>query len=119
MVARFLSDINVRPDVSGLPPNVVTGLTHLANNAAGLLVIVAGLGIAVSLVGWVFASFTGNPQLAERAKSSFGVSVLAFFGGTSPALVSWAKAGALSTSAIASRDVRIIGLSSGLVVPRP
>ena len=77
MVARFLTDINVRPDVSGLPPNVVIGLTHLANNAAGLLVIVAGLGIAVSLVGWVFASFTGNPQLAERAKSSFGVSVAA------------------------------------------
>ena len=77
MVVRILSDINVHPDVSGLPPNVVTGLTHLANNAAGLLVIVAGLGIAVSLIGWVFASSTGNPQLAERAKSSFGVSIAA------------------------------------------
>lgn len=77
MVVRLLTDISVHPDVSGLPPNVVAGLTHLANNAAGLLVIVAALGIAISLVGWVFASFTGNPQLAERAKSSFGVSVAA------------------------------------------
>ena len=77
MAIRVLSDINVHPDVSGLPPNVVAGLEHLANNAAGLLVIVSGLGIAASLVGWVFASSTGNPQLAERAKSSFGVSIAA------------------------------------------
>lgn len=77
MVVRHLTDINVHPDVRGLPPNVVTGLTHLADNAAGLLVIVAGLGITVSLIGWVVASFTGNPHLAERAKSSFGVSVAA------------------------------------------
>ena len=77
MVVRYLSDINVHPDVSGLPPNVVAGLIHLANNAAGLLVVISGLGIAVSLIGWVLASFTGNPQLAERAKSSFGVSIAA------------------------------------------
>ncbi len=75
MLATVLSDINVRPDVSGLPPSVVAGLAHLANNAAGLLVIVSGLGIAVSLIGWVTASFTGNPQLAERSKSSLGVSI--------------------------------------------
>jgi hypothetical protein len=77
VVIRVLSDINVHPDVSGLPPNVVAGLEHLANNAAGLLVIVSGLGIAASLVAWVFASSTGNPQVAERAKSSFGVSIAA------------------------------------------
>lgn len=75
MLITVLSDINVRPDVSGLPPGVVAGLAHLANNAAGLLVIVSGLGIAVSLIGWVIASFTGNPQLAERSKSSLGVSI--------------------------------------------
>lgn len=74
----FLStDISVRPDLSGLPPSVVAGLSHLANNAAGLLVIVSGIGIAVSLVGWVFASFTSNPQLAERSKSSLGISISA------------------------------------------
>lgn len=77
MARPFLFDINVRPDVSGLPPNVIAGLAHLANNAAGLLVVVSGIGIAVSLIGWVIASFTGNPQLAERSKSSLGVSIAA------------------------------------------
>lgn len=77
MLFRALDDIAVRPDVSGLPPNVIAGLVHLANNAAGLLVVVSGIGIAVSLIGWVIASFTGNPQLAERSKSSLGVSIAA------------------------------------------
>ena len=77
MVLSVLTDISVRPDVSGLPPTVIAGLAHLANNAAALLVIVSGLGIAVSLIGWVVASFTGNPQLAERSKSSLGVSIAA------------------------------------------
>ena len=75
MLLGIASDIAVRPDLNGLPPNVLAGLAHLANNAAGLLVIVSGIGIAVSLIGWVLASFTGNPQLAERSKSSLGVSV--------------------------------------------
>ncbi len=70
-------DIAVRPDLNGLPSNVLVGLAHLANNAAGLLVLVSGIGIAVSLIGWVLASFTGNPQLAERSKSSLGVSIAA------------------------------------------
>jgi hypothetical protein len=52
-------------------------LEHLANNAAGLLVIVSGIGIAVSLIGWVFAAFSSNQQLAERSKSSLGVSIAA------------------------------------------
>ena len=77
MLVALLNDINVRPDVSGLPPTVVAGLIHLANNAAGLLVVVSGIGIAVSLIGWVIASVTGNPQLAERSKSSLGVSIAA------------------------------------------
>jgi hypothetical protein len=71
------SDISVHPDINGLPPTVINGLAHLANNAAGLLVIVSGIGIAISLIGWVIASFTGNPQLAERSKSSLGVSIAA------------------------------------------
>ena len=77
MVLAELRDIVVRPDVSGLPPNLIAGLAHLANNAAGLLVVVSGIGIAVSLIGWVIASFTSNPQLAERSKSSLGISVAA------------------------------------------
>ncbi len=77
MFLGVATDIVVRPDLNGLPSNVLTGLAHLANNAAGLLVLVAGIGIAVSLIGWVLASFTGNPQLAERSKSSLGVSIAA------------------------------------------
>ncbi len=72
---RFLSDISVQPDFSGLPPNVYHGLVHLTNNAAGVLTLVAGLGLTVSLIGLVFASFTANQQLAERAKNGIAVSV--------------------------------------------
>ena len=71
------TDISVHPDLNGLPANVIAGLAHLANNAAGLLVLVSGIGIAVSLIGWVLAAFTANPQLAERSKSSLGVSIAA------------------------------------------
>jgi hypothetical protein len=77
VILGVATDIVVHPDINGLPPNVLAGLAHLANNAAGLLVIVSGIGIAVSLIGWVLAAFTGNPQLAERSKSSLGVSIAA------------------------------------------
>ncbi len=72
-----LGDIYVHPDLGGLPPNVVAGLIHLANNAAGLLMLVSGLGIACSLVGWVISGFVSNQQLAERSKSSLGISISA------------------------------------------
>ncbi len=77
MIRALATDISVHPDLHGLPPSVLAGLGQLANNAAGLLVIVSGIGIAVSLIGWVIASFTANPQLAERSKSSLGVSIAA------------------------------------------
>ena len=77
MIRGLATEIVVHPDLSGLPPNVLAGLAHLANNAAGLLVLVSGIGIAVSLIGWVLAAFTSNPQLAERSKSSLGVSIAA------------------------------------------
>jgi hypothetical protein len=77
VIFGLLTDVSVHPDLRGLPPNVLTGLAHLANNAAGLLEIVSGIGIAVSLIGLVFASFTSNPQLAERSKSSLGISIAA------------------------------------------
>jgi hypothetical protein len=77
LIFRVATDIVVRPDLRGLPPNVLAGLEHLANNAAGLLVLVSGIGIAVSLIGWVFATFSSNQQLAERSKSSLGVSIAA------------------------------------------
>ncbi len=77
MIRALATDISVHPDLNGLPANVLTGLAHLANNAAGLLVLVSGIGIAISLIGWVIANFTANPQLAERSKSSLGVSIAA------------------------------------------
>lgn len=77
MILSVATDIAVHPDLRGLPANVLAGLEHLANNAAGLLVLVSGIGIAVSLIGWVLATFSSNPQLAERSKSSLGVSVAA------------------------------------------
>jgi hypothetical protein len=74
-VARILTDISVTPDFTGLPPNVYHGLVHLTNNAAAVLTLVAGLGLAVSLIGLVIASFTGNRELGERAKGGIAISV--------------------------------------------
>ena len=74
-MTRIFADISVQPDFNGLPPSVYHGLVHLTNNAAAVLTLVAGLGLTVSLIGFVFASFTSNPQLAERAKGGIAVSV--------------------------------------------
>jgi hypothetical protein len=74
-VTHFLTDIAVTPDFSGLPPSVYHGLVHLTNNAAAVLMLVAGLGLTVSLIGLVLASFTANPQLAERARGGIAVSI--------------------------------------------
>jgi len=70
-------DIAVSPDFTGLPSNVHAGLVHLTNNAAALLTLVSGLGIVVSLLGLVVASWTSNPQLGERAKHGLAISILA------------------------------------------
>jgi len=74
-VTRIFSDVSVTPDFSGLPPSVYQGLVHLTDNAAALLMLVAGLGLVVSLIGLVISSFTGNRELSERAKGGIGVSV--------------------------------------------
>ena len=74
-MSPIITDISVRPDFSGLPPSVLQGLIHLTNNAAALLTLISGLGIVVSLIALVIASFTVNPQLGERAKSGIAVSV--------------------------------------------
>ena len=68
-------DISVHPDFDGLPANVQQGLIHLTNNAAALLALISGLGIVLSLIGLVFASWSSNHQLSERAKSGLAVSV--------------------------------------------
>jgi len=76
-VTRIVSDISVSPDFRGLPPSVYHGLVHLTNNAAALLTLVAGLGLVVSLIGLVLASFTANRELADRAKGGIAISVFA------------------------------------------
>lgn len=72
---HVLGDISVRPDFNGLPPSVYHGLIQLTDNAAGVLTLVAGLGLTVSLIGLVIASFTANRELAERSKGGIAVSV--------------------------------------------
>ena len=67
--------ISITPDFNGLPPSVYHGLVHLTNNAAAVLTLVAGLGLTVSLIGLVLASFTDNRELAERAKGGITVSI--------------------------------------------
>ena len=74
-MTSFLTDISIHPDFAGLPPNVYHGLVQLTDNAAGVLVLVAGLGLVVSLTGLVLASFTGNRELGERAKGGVVISV--------------------------------------------
>ena len=76
-MTRIVSDISVSPDFRGLPPSVYHGLVHLTNNAAALLTLVAGLGLVVSLIGLVLASFTANRELADRAKGGIAISVFA------------------------------------------
>jgi uncharacterized protein DUF6112 len=74
-VTHVLTDITITPDFNGLPPSVYHGLAHLTNNAAAVLLLVAGLGLTVSLIGLVLASFTANHQLAERARGGIAVSI--------------------------------------------
>jgi hypothetical protein len=74
-LTHILGDISVRPDFNGLPPNVYHGLVHLTDNAAAVLMLVAGLGLSVSLICLVISSFTANRELGERAKGGMAVSI--------------------------------------------
>ena len=74
-MTHILADITVTPDFVGLPPSLYHGLIHLTDNAAAVLTLVAGLGLTVSLIGLVLATFTSNPQMAERAKGGIAVSI--------------------------------------------
>ncbi len=71
----LLADVSVTPDFSGLPPNLLHGLQHLTNNAAAVLMLISGLGIVVSLIMLVLASWTSNPQLGDRAKGGLVISI--------------------------------------------
>jgi hypothetical protein len=75
-VVQTLNGISVRPDFNGLPPSVVHGLVQLTDNAAAVLTLIAGLGLTVSIIGLVIASFTSSRELGERAKGGIAISVL-------------------------------------------
>jgi hypothetical protein len=75
-LSRIFSDISVTPDFKGLPPTVYHGLVQLTDNAAAVLMLVAGLGLTVSLIGAIIATFTSNRELGERAKAGATVSIL-------------------------------------------
>ena len=74
-MVQILNDISVRPDFTGLPPSVVHGLIQLTNNAAAVLTLIAGLGLTVSIITLVVASFIASRELAERAKGGIAISV--------------------------------------------
>lgn len=74
-MVQILGDISVRPNFNGLPPAVVHGLVQLTDNAAAVLTLVAGLGLTVSIIGLVIASFTANREIGERAKGGIAISV--------------------------------------------
>jgi hypothetical protein len=77
MIFDAFSDIQVKPDFTGLPPQVLAGLTQLTDNAAAILLLVSGLGIVVSLLGMLAGSWLHLPHLAERMRNSLVLSILA------------------------------------------
>lgn len=68
-------DISVIPDFTGLPRNLVSGLTQLTDNAAAVLMMVSALGMVVSLLTLVFASWTENHHLSQRARGGLALSI--------------------------------------------
>jgi hypothetical protein len=67
-------DLSVRPDFDGIPDNVTRGLMRLTNNAAAVLLLVAGLGIVISIGGMVVGSWLQNQQLGERSRHGLIIS---------------------------------------------
>ena len=68
-LATYL-DIAIHPDFAGLPVNVTQGLVHLTDNLAALLLVLSGVGIVVSILGLLVASWLGSHHLGERFRSS-------------------------------------------------
>jgi len=73
LAAAFL-DISVHPDFGGFPPAIQSGLDHLGNAAAALVMLLAGIGIAVSVIGILAGSWSSNPHVMERSKHGLLVS---------------------------------------------
>ena len=77
MIPHVLLDIQVRPDFTGLPPELLAGLTRMTDNAAAILLLVSGLGIVVSLLGMLAGSWVHLPHMGERMRHSLILSILA------------------------------------------
>lgn len=76
MITHAFLDIQIKPDYTGLPPEVLHGLTQLTDNAAAILLLVSGLGIVVCLLGLLAGSWLHLPHLAERMRHSLILSIL-------------------------------------------
>jgi hypothetical protein len=76
-MTSLLTAIAVSPDFLGLPTQVRDGLVQLTDNAAAMLLLVAGFGLAFSVLALVGAFWTRNNALMARAQSGFAVSLSA------------------------------------------
>jgi hypothetical protein len=65
----------VSPDYAGMPQEVRAALIQVTNNAAAALILISGLGLALSLLGLVCATWAGNRQLTERCAATFVLSI--------------------------------------------
>jgi hypothetical protein len=74
-VLRFLADVNVSPNTSGLP-----GISELQNIVGALLTIalIASLGgLILSAIVWAVGNHSVNPVLAGRGKSGVLIAFVA------------------------------------------
>lgn len=76
-LASVFADISVTPDLRGLPAPIVNGLQHLTNNLAGLLFLVAALGIVGSLIGLLIGQQAHSHAISERSRKGLVVSISA------------------------------------------
>ena len=72
-----LADISVTPDLRGLPAPIVQGLQHLTNNLAGIMFLIAALGIVGSLIGLLVGQQTHSHAVSERSRKGLAVSISA------------------------------------------
>lgn len=73
----LLLTASVAPDFAGLPTQVRNGLIQLTDNAAAALLLVAGFGIAFSMLVLIAAFWTRSSALMARAQSGLVVSISA------------------------------------------
>jgi hypothetical protein len=73
----FVSDVNIRPNRTGLP-----GIASLESIVGALLtfgLVASVAGIAISAIAWAIGSHSGNPHVAGKGKSGVLVALAAAF----------------------------------------